>query len=160
MDWKTYKNWKTFFSQGILNRLEESGNFMQNTGKMRTFYSKYWKNEGIWANFYFIFSLKFLFEVYLQNKVQIYLLNSLNKTLEKILKNQKNILEKPWKSQANLSVQKCWNHVLTLKSPRCHLFYQVRYIAHLHSTQYMNMVILSHDLGIDLMTFILGLDFI
>ena len=40
MDWKTWKNEKTFSSQGsheILNRLEKSGNFTQNTGKIRKF---------------------------------------------------------------------------------------------------------------------------
>ena len=39
--------WENFFqsgkSQGILNRLEKSGNFTQHTGKMGEFYSKYWK---------------------------------------------------------------------------------------------------------------------
>ena len=32
MDWK---NGKTFSSQGIFNRLEKSGKFTQNAGKMR-----------------------------------------------------------------------------------------------------------------------------
>ena len=34
-DWKTWKNGKTFSSQGILCRLEKSGKFGQNTGKVR-----------------------------------------------------------------------------------------------------------------------------
>ena len=38
-DWKTWKNGETFFqsgkSQGILCRLEKSGKFGQNTGKVR-----------------------------------------------------------------------------------------------------------------------------
>ena len=52
MDWKTGEN------SGHLNRLEKSGNFVQNTGKMREFYPKYWKSDGIlprilekWGNF-------------------------------------------------------------------------------------------------------------
>ena len=43
MDWKTWKNEKTFSSQG----------------KIRELYPKYWKNEEILASFYFIFSLTF-----------------------------------------------------------------------------------------------------
>ena len=35
MDWKTWKSGKFFSSQGILNRQEKSGNFTQNTGKLR-----------------------------------------------------------------------------------------------------------------------------
>ena len=49
-------------SQGILNIPEKSGNFTQNTGKMREFYSKYWKKKK-WRNFsqfYFIFFCDFL----------------------------------------------------------------------------------------------------
>ena len=38
--WKTWKNEKTFPVR------EKSGNFEQ-TGKVRGFYPKYWKNEGI-----------------------------------------------------------------------------------------------------------------
>ena len=34
-DWITWKNGETFFSQGILCRLEKSGKFGQNTGKVR-----------------------------------------------------------------------------------------------------------------------------
>ena len=34
-NWKTWKNGKAFFSQGILNRLEKSGKITQNTGKLR-----------------------------------------------------------------------------------------------------------------------------
>ena len=37
MDWKNWENGKTFSSQGILNRLEKSGNFTQNIGKMGEF---------------------------------------------------------------------------------------------------------------------------
>ena len=72
MDWKTWKNEKTFSSQGILNRLEKSGNFTKNTGKARGFHPKYWKTEGILGSFDFIFSSDFLIEVYL--------LSSLNNT--------------------------------------------------------------------------------
>ena len=36
-----WENGKTFSSQGILNKLEKSGNFTQNIGKIRKFYSKY-----------------------------------------------------------------------------------------------------------------------
>ena len=57
---KDWKNEKTFSSRGILNRLEKSGNFTQNTGKMREFYPKYWKSEDILASFYiYFFSLTF-----------------------------------------------------------------------------------------------------
>ena len=41
-DWKsgkTWKNGKAFSSQGILSRLEKSGNFPQNTGKIRKNYA-------------------------------------------------------------------------------------------------------------------------
>ena len=60
------------------------------------FYPKYWKNEEILASSYFSFD--FLIEVYL--------LNSLNKTLKKYWKMER----KYWKSQGNLSVRKCGNH--------------------------------------------------
>ena len=69
MDCKIWKNGKTFSSQGILNRLEKSGDFTQNTGKVRPV-------------FVFIFR-RFLIEVYLLNGF-LCLLNSLNKTLKKI----------------------------------------------------------------------------
>ena len=59
MDRKTWKNEKTFFSQGILNRLEKSKNFTQNIGEIREFYPKYCKSEGVLASFYFYFSLIF-----------------------------------------------------------------------------------------------------
>ena len=59
---------------------ETSWNFTQNTGK-----------EGILARFYFYFFSDFLIEVYL--------LNTLNKTLKKYWKMEKKI----WKSQGNLS---------------------------------------------------------
>ena len=36
-DWKTWKNGKTFSSQGILNRREKSGKITENTGKARKF---------------------------------------------------------------------------------------------------------------------------
>ena len=60
------ENGKTFSSQGILNRRE-----------IREFYPKYWKNKGILDSFF----LGFLIEVYL--------LNSLNKTLKKYWKMKK-----------------------------------------------------------------------
>ena len=44
-------------SQRILSRLEKSGGFTQNTGKMREFYPKHWKSEDILASSYFYFSL-------------------------------------------------------------------------------------------------------
>ena len=81
MDWKNWKN-ENFFqsgkSEGILNRLEKSGNFAQNTGKMRDFYPKCWKNgrdfyqncksDKIWASFYHYFFSDFLIKVYLLNR--------------------------------------------------------------------------------------------
>ena len=36
--WKTWKNRRAFSSQGILLRLEKSGNFTKNTGKIRKNY--------------------------------------------------------------------------------------------------------------------------
>ena len=53
---------KVWFPRGLenLEKLEnffQSGNF-EKTGKVGEFYSKYWKNEGILASFYF-FSLIF-----------------------------------------------------------------------------------------------------
>ena len=42
-DWKTWKNGKAFSSEGILLRLEKSGNFTQNTGKIRK--KLYWEIE-------------------------------------------------------------------------------------------------------------------
>ena len=67
MDWKTWKNEKTFIQSGkskeILNRLEKSGNFTQNIGKMREFYPNYWKSEQDLASFYFFSD--FLMQVYL-----------------------------------------------------------------------------------------------
>ena len=107
MDWKTWKKGKTF-SQGILNRLQKSGNFTQNTGKMGQFYPKYQKSEDI----YFYFFSEFFIEVYLLKKI-LYLLNSSNITLKKYWKMER----KYWKSQGNLSVQKC-NHVYTCRIPR------------------------------------------
>ena len=41
------ENGKTFSSQGILNRLEMSGKFTQNSGEMRESYLNYWKSEKI-----------------------------------------------------------------------------------------------------------------
>ena len=53
------EKWKNFFhsrkNQGILNRLEKSGNFPQNIGKMRECSPKYWKSEGILAFVKYIF---------------------------------------------------------------------------------------------------------
>ena len=60
--------------------LEKLGN-LQKSGKSQGILPNILENEGILANFYFIFSPKFLFEVYLLNKF-LYLLNSLNKTLK------------------------------------------------------------------------------
>ena len=77
---------------GILNRLEKLGNFTQNTGKMREFYIKHWKNDKILASFYFYFFSDFLIEMYLLNRF-LYILNSLNTKLE----NGKKVLEKSWK---------------------------------------------------------------
>ena len=102
MDWKSWTNGKTFFSQG----------------KVR----EYWKNEGILpkilekcgilSSFYFyVFFSDFLIDVYLLNGF-LYLVNSLNKTLKKYWKTEKKILEKYWKCQGNLSVRKCGNHVV------------------------------------------------
>ena len=67
---------------------EKSGNF-EHTGKVGEFYPKYWENEEILTSFYFHFFFDFLIEVYL--------LNSLNKTLNKILENKKKKLEKSGK---------------------------------------------------------------
>ena len=72
------KNGKTFSSQGILIRLEKSGKFTQNAGKVRKF-----KRVLI-----FIFFLWTLFEVNLLNRF-LYLLNSSNKTLKKYWKMEK-----------------------------------------------------------------------
>ena len=69
--------WENIFqsgkSQGILNRLEKSGNCTQNTRKLREVFI-----------YYFFFS-NFLIEVYLLNRV-LYLLNSFNETLKKYWK--------------------------------------------------------------------------
>ena len=96
-NWKTWKNEKTFSSQG------KSENFEQ-TGKVGEFHPKYWKNEGIlpkilekwghFSQFLYYFFLLLLIEVYVLNWF-IYFLNSLN--AEKILENGKKILEKSWK---------------------------------------------------------------
>ena len=82
-------------SQGILNRLEKSGNCTKNTGKMREFYPKYWKNEEILGSFYFYFFSDFLIEVYLLNRF-LYVLNPLNKTPKKYWK----MVREYWKSQS------------------------------------------------------------
>ena len=91
--------WESIFqsgkSQGILNRLQKSGDFTKNTGKERAFYPKYWRSEGILASFYFHFFTDFLIEVYLLNRF-FYLLNSLNEMPRKYWKWRK-ILEKPGK---------------------------------------------------------------
>ena len=39
-----------------MNRLEKSGNFIQNTGKMREFYPKYWKSKEIFPVLFLFFS--------------------------------------------------------------------------------------------------------
>ena len=70
MDWKTWKPWKmsklfqSGKSEGFFNRLEKSGNFTQNTGKIREIYAKYWKSEEILASFYSYLFSDFLIEVY------------------------------------------------------------------------------------------------
>ena len=68
-DWKTWKNETTFSSRG----------------KVREFYPKYWKSQGILGIFYVNLSSDFLIEVYLLDR-SLYLLNSLNKTLKKYWK--------------------------------------------------------------------------
>ena len=80
---------------------EKSGNFEQ-TGKVREFYPKYWENEGIlpkilekWGNFshfLFLIFLDFSIEMYLLNRF-LYLLNSLDKTLENGNKNTGKVME-------------------------------------------------------------------
>ena len=70
MDWKTWKMRK-------IPVREKSGNFTQNTGKMRNFYPIYWKSEDILASFCI-----FLVQVPLLNRF-FYLLNSANKTPKK-----------------------------------------------------------------------------
>ena len=76
--------------KSVLLTFFQSGNFEQ-TGKVREFYPKYWKNEGILskileseeilASFYLYFFSDFLIEVNLLNRF-LYLLHSLNKTLK------------------------------------------------------------------------------
>ena len=61
---------------GKMRKLFQSGNFEQ-TGEVRKFHPKYWKNEEIVTSFYFIFSMTFLIEAYLLNWF-LNLLNSLN----------------------------------------------------------------------------------
>ena len=83
MDWKTWKNGKTFSSQG----------------KVREFWTD-WKRQGILPNIleksgnfsqflFLVFLWFFLIEVYLLNRI-LYLLNPLNETLKKILEMEKN----------------------------------------------------------------------
>ena len=61
------EKWENFFqsgkSQEIFNRLEKSGNFTQDTGKIREFCSKYWENEGILSNFIWFFLWLFISNV-------------------------------------------------------------------------------------------------
>ena len=61
---KWQNNFQSGKSLGILNRLEKSGIFTQNTGKMRKIYPKYWKSEEILVSFYLYFFFDFLIEVY------------------------------------------------------------------------------------------------
>ena len=76
MDWKNWKNEKTFSSQ------RKSGNFEQ-TGKV----------GGILASFYFLSLFSdLLIEAYLLNRF-LYLLNSLNKNTEKYWKWKKKYWE-------------------------------------------------------------------
>ena len=90
---------------------KKSGNFDQ-TGKVREFWAKYWKNEEILASFYFYFLSDFLIEVYSLNRFWC-LLNSLNKMLKKYSGKWKENTGKSGKSQGNLSVRKCGNHDLS-----------------------------------------------
>ena len=69
------ENGKTFSSQGKVRKFW--------TDWKREFYPKHRKKE-ILVSFYLYFSYDFLIEVYLLN-VFLYLLNSSNKTLKKIL---------------------------------------------------------------------------
>ena len=48
-------NFKCTEKSRILNALEKSGNFTQNTGKMNDFYTKYWKSYEILGYFYLYF---------------------------------------------------------------------------------------------------------
>ena len=66
------------FEQTGKVRVEKSGNFTQNTGKVREFQPVY----------IFIFFFDFSIEVYLLNRF-LYLLNSLNKMLKKYWKMEK-----------------------------------------------------------------------
>ena len=94
---------------------EKLGNFEQ-TGKVKEFYPKYWKIEGIspkyWkterilASFYSIFFSNFLIEVYLLNRF-LHLLNSLNETLIKYWKMEKNT-EKIREKSGNFVSFKMW----------------------------------------------------
>ena len=70
------EKWGNVFQPG------ESQGIFEQTGKVREFYPKYWKNEEILASFYFYFFSYLLIEVYLLNRF-LYLLNSFNKTLKK-----------------------------------------------------------------------------
>ena len=66
-------------SENCVNRLEKSGNFTQNIGKLGEFYVKYWKSEDILASFYIYCFSDSLVEVPLLNRF-LYLLNTLNET--------------------------------------------------------------------------------
>ena len=99
---------RTFFqsgkSQTILNKLEMSGNFTQNTGKIGEFYPKYWKVRKFSQFLLLFFSDFFIWSVFVNRC--LYLLNSLNKTLKKYW----NMERKYWKSRGNLWVWKCGNY--------------------------------------------------
>ena len=85
--WKLGK-WEYIFQPG------KSRNF-EHTGKVREYYPKYWKREGILPIFIFIFfHWFFIWGVFVRF---LYLLNALNKTLEK--NNGK--WKKYWQSQGN-----------------------------------------------------------
>ena len=89
---------------------EKSGNFEQ-TEKVREFWAKYWKNEGIlpkilgklgtFSQFLFLFFLK-LFNWSVCVKYIFVFVKLSNKYWK--------MERKYWKSQGNLSVRKCGNH--------------------------------------------------
>ena len=74
------EKWEGIFqsgkSQGILNRLEKSGNFEQ-TGKVRENHTKYWKTEEISEKIICYFSMIFKLTVY-------YLLKCIKFSVKKI----------------------------------------------------------------------------
>ena len=55
----SHKDWKPGEMRKLFPVREKSENF-EHTGKVKEFYPRYWKREGILASFYFKFSLIFL----------------------------------------------------------------------------------------------------